>query len=75
MVKFKVVSPEEVQKISSLLKQGISPKEISKETNRSSSTISRVKNGQIRSNAKQRKKRGATKKITKCKKPRIMREI
>ena len=55
MGKFKDVRPEEVQKISSFLKQGISPKEISKETNRSSSTISRVKNIQIWSNAKQRK--------------------
>ena len=56
MGKLKDVSPEEVQKISSLLKQGLSPKEILKETNRSLATISRIKNGQILLNPKQRKK-------------------
>ena len=75
MGKLKEVSPEEIKKISSLLKQGLSPKEILNETNRSPATISRIKNGQIRSNPKQRKKRGAPKKITKRTNRQIIREI
>ena len=60
MGRFKEVTIEEVQKIFPVLKQGFSPKEISVKTKCSLATISRIKNGRIRSNPKQRKKRGAT---------------
>ena len=72
---YKDVTIEEVQKISSLLKQGFSPKERSVKTKSSPATISRIKNGRILSNPKQRKKRGATKKITKRTTRQIMMKI